>query len=193
MWSTGCSTSPAMASKRRTNGSNKRRHGGPVLPERGRRAVDVAGQRADPAAVEGVRALDLGVPPPQALGFESETRQERRRYGERMEGGTHVVDKSRQGQLSTARAPADLLVGLDEVNTKAFARDGDGCCEAVRTGPDDDRVDHAVDPAAFFGVSAATASGRAAGGDPSHGWRARRPLMSTHPCSTSPVAASQMA
>jgi len=57
-----------------------------------------------------------------------------------MDGGADVVPESRKRQLRGARPAADRLLRLDDADGTPGLSERDRSSEAVRPGPDDDRV-----------------------------------------------------
>ena len=144
--------------------------------------VERADQDPRRTVVQGVREVDLGVPPDEAVLGQRERGQERRRDGERVHGGADVVQEAGQGQLRGAGAAADRVLALEHRDRPARLRERDRGGQPVGTGADDDRVEaHAVagaDEVTYTGTSWSV------------GCRSTRFLTSTYPRSSSPVAAS---
>jgi hypothetical protein len=57
-----------------------------------------------------------------------------------MDCRAHVVPKSRQRQLRSARSAADRLLPLDDKNGSSCLGERDRSSQAVRPGADDNRV-----------------------------------------------------
>ena len=92
------------------------------------------------AAVERVGELDLRPGQLHAPCGQVEALEERRRLGQRVRGGAHVVPEPRQGQLRGPAAAPDDLRTLDDLHVQASRSQGDGSGQAVRAAAHDHRV-----------------------------------------------------
>lgn len=93
--------------------------------------------------VEGVGAVDLRPPPPQAVPFEAEGLQVGGAGTHRMEGRAVVVDQAGDGELAGAGSAADLLGCLEDLDVHAATGEVDGGGEPVGPAADHDRRTHA--------------------------------------------------
>ncbi len=111
-----------------------------VLAELGRRRIDGALERDRCAVVEGVRDHRGRLDHLDAVFRQRQRAEVRRARDERVDGGAHVVDEARQGQLGGAHSPAERVLRLADEHrpTRAGQRDRGG--EPVRARPDHDGV-----------------------------------------------------
>ena len=112
----------------------------PVGAEAARGRIDRAFEQDGGAVVEGMRERRRRLDPLEPLATEIERAEERRRGAHRMERGTDVMEKSRQGQRRGAAAAADRVVRLEHRYRQSLSRERDRRGEAVRPRADDDRV-----------------------------------------------------
>jgi len=72
--------------------------------------------------------------------IELEPTKEWRRQDQRVDRRADIVPESRQGQFSSASAPADRRLTFEDANRSSGLRERDRGCEPVRPGADDDGV-----------------------------------------------------
>jgi hypothetical protein len=72
--------------------------------------------------------------------IELEPTEEWRRWDQRVDRRADIVPESRQCQFSSASAPADRRLTLEDANRSSGLRERDRGCEPVRPGADDDGV-----------------------------------------------------
>jgi hypothetical protein len=98
------------------------------------------GHHRGPAAVEGVRELDLGEGQLDPALGQAEALEERRGDGERVGGRADVVPEAGQRQLLGPAAAADRRRALDELHRDSGGGQGQRGREAVGPAADDHRV-----------------------------------------------------
>ena len=115
---------------------------GPAKAVRGGRHRTFEDRRS--ATVEGVGDRCVRVDELDAAGGQVDRRKERRGDRERQDRGAHVVAEPGEGQLRGPGPAAGCLGALVDTDRAPGAGQGDGRGQAVRPGPNDDRVDPAV-------------------------------------------------
>jgi hypothetical protein len=103
-----------------------------VRAQPGRRLGHGADEHAGPSVVEWLRQVDLWPAPLQPVPLQPEPGKERRAEGERVDGGTDVVQHARDRQLLGAGAAADRVARLEHRDIDAGARERDSGREPVR-------------------------------------------------------------
>ena len=112
-----------------------------VRPEFGRRSVEVAPDDRRVTVVEGVGDGGLRVDPPEAVSAPVDRAHERRRDGQRVDGGAEVVNGSGGVGEGSGRS-SDLVVGLEDQHRSFGPCEGDRTGQPIGPGSNDDDVMH---------------------------------------------------
>ena len=166
-WTTGWRTSGPSFAASRTSGPNSRRQARPSAPPRPvRGGRDGPLEDGRPAAVERVGDRRVRVDELDAARREVDRGEERRGDRQRQDRRADVVAEPGEGQLGGPRPATGRRRGLVDADRAPGTGQGDGGGQAVRPGPDDDRVDRAVATRAAHGTRGLTPGRSACGWAP---------------------------
>ena len=121
-------------------GPEERAPGGGIAGQAVAGGGDRAVEGGRNAAAEGMGERDLRVDPLETVAFQAEGAKKGRGGGQRMNGGTEIVDEAGEGQLRGAGGAAGAALAFQDQDAEAGAGEHDGSGKPVGPRPHDNRI-----------------------------------------------------